>query len=915
MKVSKLFHISLLLVTIVFSNQVARAQDVWLQSYSLPNSGCSKTNSEIVQVSILNNSASPMVFNSITASYSVDGGPVTSQLVGTTLPGNASINLAFNVNANLSACGPHTMKVWVQRAGDPNQLNDTLTWIVQNDCPIVPGTILSNTNVCSGNNSGALTLSGWSYGTITQWQSSTNGGSTWGPITNTTTTFNYLNVNQVTQYRVFINGGLCPNAYSAIATLTPVPPPVQGTIAGSDSVCITNANGVLTISGTTNNILSWESSINNGGTWSPIANTTYTNAYTGLTSTTLFRALIDGNGCPNIYTDTAEIYVDVLSDAGTVLGSDSLCASNGAGALVLSGSTGPVDYWEYSIDGTNWFNIASTSTILTYNSLTQTTFYRAHTVGAFCPSQYSDTAEIYIQAIPTPPDLDGGDSLCVTSVTGTVILTTPPSSILYWEYSDNAGSSWNTIANTTNSEAFAGLTTTRLYRLFLDGGFCADYYSNPTTVYVEQVTNPGTITGPDSLCVTSATGTLVINGTIGSVSYWQSSTNNGASWNTLPVTTSTYNFPSLIQTTWFRAYTDGGFCPSYFTDTAIVFVDDEVIGGTISGSGVFCNEALSGQLDITGNNSSIIDWEYSINNGGSWLSSGTSATSLLYTNVTTTTLYRVLINGLICPDDYSDTATIQIDAFSDAGILAKDTTACAGSSFTFEVLGANGTPTWETSSDGISWTTNSAATGNTYTILSAQTTEYNQVIVTNGVCPPDTSNSAVITINPLPTVSALSDTTITEGDSVTIVGFGGVVGIWLPNTTISDNTVQNPIVFPITTTYYSYNVIGTNGCIASDSVLITVKPPTTLDIKNVITANGDTYNDYWIIEGVENYPNTEVHVFNIYGNEVFSDPDYSNDWAATYKGKQLPNGTYFYVVRLEETEQEFKGSLTVLGDE
>src|SRR5690606_6411433 len=127
-------------------------------------------------------------------------------------------------------------------------------------------------------------------------------------------------------------------------------------------------------------------------------------------------------------------------------------------------------------------------------------------------------------------------------------------------------------------------------------------------------------------------------------------------------TSSSYSFPALLQTTWFRAFTNGGFCPSYFTDTAIVFVEDEVIGGTLSGSDVFCNEAISGQIDLVGNNNTILDWEYSTNNGATWNSMGTTASSSNYSNILTTTLYRVLVNGAICPDAHSDTATIQIDA-------------------------------------------------------------------------------------------------------------------------------------------------------------------------------------------------------------------------------------------------------------
>jgi gliding motility-associated-like protein len=39
-----------------------------------------------------------------------------------------------------------------------------------------------------------------------------------------------------------------------------------------------------------------------------------------------------------------------------------------------------------------------------------------------------------------------------------------------------------------------------------------------------------------------------------------------------------------------------------------------------------------------------------------------------------------------------------------------------------------------------------------------------------------------------------------------------------------------------------------------------------------------------------------VHVFNRYGNEVFSSKNYHNDWDGKYKGKPVPDGTYYAVV-------------------
>jgi gliding motility-associated-like protein len=125
----------------------------------------------------------------------------------------------------------------------------------------------------------------------------------------------------------------------------------------------------------------------------------------------------------------------------------------------------------------------------------------------------------------------------------------------------------------------------------------------------------------------------------------------------------------------------------------------------------------------------------------------------------------------------------------------------------------------------------------------------------------------------------------------------------------------------VTTTYY-YHVANDIGCPNIDSMTITVIPAPPIaddtlafDIKNVITANGDGFNDSWMIDGLEAFPGTFVVVFNTYGNEVFTSPDYQNDWKGTYKGGKLPNGTYFYSVIPGGTETKVSGSLTILGDE
>lgn len=78
----------------------------------------------------------------------------------------------------------------------------------------------------------------------------------------------------------------------------------------------------------------------------------------------------------------------------------------------------------------------------------------------------------------------------------------------------------------------------------------------------------------------------------------------------------------------------------------------------------------------------------------------------------------------------------------------------------------------------------------------------------------------------------------------------------------------------------------------------------TLIIYDVMSPNGDGKNDSFIIEGLQFYPNSEVWIYNRWGTEVYHTENYQNDWYGTSQsnlnigGDELPEGTYYYIMRL-----------------
>lgn len=65
-------------------------------------------------------------------------------------------------------------------------------------------------------------------------------------------------------------------------------------------------------------------------------------------------------------------------------------------------------------------------------------------------------------------------------------------------------------------------------------------------------------------------------------------------------------------------------------------------------------------------------------------------------------------------------------------------------------------------------------------------------------------------------------------------------------------------------------------------------------IPNVITPNGDGKNDQFRITRLGNYPNSELMIFNRWGNMVYRSANYQNNW----DGRGLNEGTYYYALLL-----------------
>ena len=84
-----------------------------------------------------------------------------------------------------------------------------------------------------------------------------------------------------------------------------------------------------------------------------------------------------------------------------------------------------------------------------------------------------------------------------------------------------------------------------------------------------------------------------------------------------------------------------------------------------------------------------------------------------------------------------------------------------------------------------------------------------------------------------------------------------------------------------------------------------------LVVRNGFTPNDDGKNDFFTLENLVDYPNTQVFIYNRWGNRVYTDKDYKNNWKGDFNGTRLPDGTYYYHIVLESGESLY-GYLQIL---
>ena len=376
-------------------------------------------------------------------------------------------------------------------------------------------------------------------------------------------------------------------------------------------------------------------------------------------------------------------------------------------------------------------------------------------------------------------------SVCSVSNAGTLTLSGHSGTIIRWEFSTDNFATNTPVANITTTLAYTNLTQTTQYRAVVQTGTCDPANSLPATITVTNTSVAGMVTGSANVCSTSNAGTLTLTGYTGSITGWQSSTDNFATNTPVANTTANQTYTNLTQNTQFRAIVQNGTCDASNSTVASITVAT-LLAGTVTGSSTECASGNSGTLLLTGYSGNIIRWESSTDNFVTNTPVANTSLVQAYSNLLVTTQFRAVIGLAGCADVNSTPATITVNPVAIGGsVTSSGSLVCLGTQLTLNLTGSTGTVFgWQISNNNFISASNISNTTTTLLTTPNQSVQY-RAVLSSGVCALAFSNPVAILVTPVPVMAAptVTQPTCTTQGSIVVNATG--VGSTIINGTLT----------------------------------------------------------------------------------------------------------------------------------
>jgi len=660
---------------------------------------------------------------------------------------------------------------------------------------------------------------------------------------------------------------------------------------------------------------------------------------------TLFATAVEFNGIPaTIQSRTANTIVVLVPLGATTgpievtVGCNTIVSSGNfiVGAATITITTQPTDFtacvgqtatfttaatgttnityqWQFSttlagiyIDITNssgYSNVSTASVSVNTTGNFGAGFYRCRITGDLAAANFSNPAQLIINAIPTSPSVTGG----VNCGAGSVTLSA--SGGVAGQYR------WYTVA--TGGTALAGetndtyttpvLSTSTDYFVAINNGTCESTRTSVTVTFNSLPTAP--TAGAVSICGGSTATLTASGGTAGQYRWYTVATGGTA---LAGETNDTFTTPVLSASTDYFVAINNGTCESTRTSVTVTF--NSLPTAPTAGAVSICGGSTA-TLIASGGTDGQYRW-YTAATGGSPIT-GEVNNSFITPFLTTTTSYFVSINDGLCESNRTSvTATINPlpsipIVTSSIAPVGNALTICSTTALTLTAPVGFASYNW--------------STGATTQQISVSTTGNYSVTVTDAsACKSPPSDVLVVTVVPAscnnqPPVISTTSTSTTIGGVATINLIDFISDADNNIVLSSLAIIQQPpsgAAATITNGVLEINYQGVSFS-GRDQVTIQVcddfgectqqvleiEVIGDIEIFNGLSPNNDGLNDIFLIQYIDLLPDTQenkVYIYNRWGSKVFEVRNYNNTTnvfrGLNDNGNELPSGTYFYKI-------------------
>jgi len=510
--------------------------------------------------------------------YSIDGG------------------IAWSNDVTYTDLAPGTYVVMIRDLVNPTCMLTLNPGLQITGPPILSGTVGKTDITCHGSHDGTITISNpaGGYGT---YQYSHNGGADWqdSPL------FTNLSAGS---YSMVIRDRANPLCRMDLGPVViNEPDALAATVNSTDATCFGANNGTITISGATGGYGVYEYSINGGASWQ--ASNTFPNLAPG---TYNVRMHDRANPACMIIINSSLVITEPAILSATVARTNVTCNGANDGTITITNPLGGYGTYEYTVDGGSVWQSPGTFTGLApgyYNVKIRDAANVTCEITLRPALQITEPAVLSASVASVNVTCNGADD-------GRITITNPLGGSGSYEYTVHGGPPWQP------SGIFNGLAPGTYDVRIRDAAnpLCVTTL-NGTLVITEPLPLDATLTSTMISCFGANNGIIAISNPEGGSGTYEYTVNGGTNWS------NSGNFTGLTPGIYNVIMRDAVHktC-EHVLNSALVITQPAVLAANVAYTNVTCFGGADGTITITNPTGGYGTYQYTVNGGGSWQSSG-----------------------------------------------------------------------------------------------------------------------------------------------------------------------------------------------------------------------------------------------------------------------------------------------------